>query len=93
MTDFSQFIERIQNSIQSSGVGVLVLNNGNVLYYSDTEIEADLNIATEEGDDEVTEYLTELLDTVDENDFSSTLLINEISDEGSVIHRAQIWLN
>ena len=90
MTDFSQFIERIQNSIQSSGVGVLVLNNGNVLYYSDTEIEADLNIATEEGDDEVTEYLTELLDTVDENDFSSTLLINEVSDEGSVIHRVQI---
>ena len=90
MTDFSQYIERIQNSIQSSGVGVLVLNNGNVLYYSDSSIEYDLEVSKEEGDDEVTEYLTELLDTVDENDFNQTLLINEISDEGSVIHRVQI---
>ena len=73
------------NGIQTKGAGSLVINliNDSTTYMSGVDIEADLVASESEEDDEITDFLRELLEKVDENDWSKYVLVTLISDAGT----------
>ena len=73
------------NGIESHGPGSLVINliNDSSTYMWPDIIEGDLYEAEKEKDTDVVSFLRSLLDEIENNDWSQTVLITLISDAGT----------
>ena len=73
------------NGIAAKGAGSLVINliNDSTTFMSGYDIEQDLRAAEGEDDEEIIKFLRKLLEEVDENDYSTNVLITLISDAGT----------
>ena len=73
------------NGIAAKGAGSLVINliNDSTTFMSGYDIEQDLRSAEGEDDEEIVKFLRKLLEEVDENDYSTNVLITLISDAGT----------
>ncbi len=81
----TDLINIASNGIAAKGAGSLVINliNDSTTYMSGYDIEKDLVASESEEDTEITEFLRKLLEEVDENDYSTHVLITLISDAGT----------
>jgi hypothetical protein len=81
----TDFINIATNGIEKHGAGSLVINlqNDSTTFMSGFDIESDIHQAESAEDDSVLEFLRELLEKIDENDWSKNVLITLISDVGS----------
>ena len=73
------------SGVERSGAGSLVINlqNDSTTFMSGHSIEFDIRTAEREGDDDVLEFLRNLMEEIDENDWSKNVLITLISDAGT----------
>ena len=73
------------NGVESQGPGSLVINllNDSSTYMTALSIEADLRTAEGEDDEEILDFLRDLLEEIDKNDWASNVLITLISDAGT----------
>ena len=71
--------------VERSGAGSLVINlqNDSTTFMSGSDIERDLITAEREEDEEIVKFLRKLIEEVDENDWSTNVLITLISDAGT----------
>ena len=81
----SDFVTIALNGIQSKGAGSLVINliNDSTTYMNGFDIESDLAAAERGEDEEIITFLRRLLEEIDENDWSTNVLITLISDAGT----------
>lgn len=81
----TDFINIALNGVQNRGAGTLVINliNDSTSYMSGADVEGDLLIAESERDEEVLEFLRDLMNEIDTNDWSNNVLITLISDAGT----------
>ena len=82
----TDFINIATNGIQDKGAGSLIINlcNDSTVFMSGSDVEIDLMFAesVEESED-VIKFLRDLLQEIDENDWSKNVLITLISDAGT----------
>ena len=73
------------SGVERSGAGSLVINlqNDSTTFMSGHSIEFDIRTAEREGDEDVLEFLRNLMEEIDENDWSKNVLITLISDAGT----------
>ena len=73
------------NGLFEKGAGSLVINllNDSTSFMSGEDIEQDLALAERNEDEEVIEFLRDLLQEVDENDWTQYVLMTLISDAGT----------
>ena len=73
------------NGVEKHGAGSLVINliNDSTTYMSPTAIEFDLRVAEREQDEDVIKFLRDLMQEIDDNDWTKTILITLISDAGT----------
>ena len=73
------------NGVQARGAGSLVINlqNDSTTFMSGSDVEGDILVAESEGDREVLEFLRKLMGEIDDNDWSTHVLITLISDAGT----------
>ena len=73
------------NGVLARGAGALVINlqNDSTTFMSGSDIERDLITAEREEDEEIIKFLRKLIEEVDENDWSTNVLITLISDAGT----------
>ena len=71
--------------VEAQGAGSLVINlmNDSTTFMSGSSIEADIHTAESEEDADVLEFLRGLLQEIDDNDWSTHVLITLISDAGT----------
>ena len=71
--------------IENKGAGTLVINleNDSTTYMSGSDIEGDILVAEAERDDEVLKFLRDVMDKIDNNDWSNNVLITIISNAGT----------
>ena len=71
--------------VEQSGAGTLVLNliNDSSVFMSGNDIESDLRQAESAEDEEIVTFLRGLMEEIDENDWSTNVLITLISDAGT----------
>ena len=71
--------------VEKHGAGSLVINlcNDSTTFMSGHAIEFDIHVAEREGDEEILEFLRGLMEEIDENDWSTNVLITLISDAGT----------
>jgi len=71
--------------VERSGAGTLVLNliNDSSVFMSGNDIESDLRQAESAEDEEIVTFLRGLMEEIDENDWSTNVLITLISDAGT----------
>jgi len=71
--------------VERSGAGTLVLNliNDSSVFMSGNDIENDLRQAESAEDEEIVTFLRGLMEEIDENDWSTNVLITLISDAGT----------
>jgi len=81
----TDFINIALNGVQNRGAGTLVINliNDSTIYMSGADVEGDLLVAESERDEEVLEFLRDLMNEIDTNDWSNNVLITLISDAGT----------
>jgi len=81
----TDFIEIATNGLEQSGAGSLIINlqNDSTTYMSGNDIEVDLRMAEREEDTEVYDFMLDLLQRVNDNDWSKNVLITLISDAGT----------
>ena len=81
----SDLIDISLNAFESTGPGSLVINliNDSTTYMSPTAIEFDLRVAEREQDEDVIKFLRDLMQEIDDNDWTKTILITLISDAGT----------
>ena len=81
----TDFINIALNGVQNRGAGTLVINliNDSTSYMSGADVEGDLLVAESERDEEVIEFLRDLMNEIDTNDWSNNVLITLISDAGT----------
>ena len=81
----SDLIEIAIKGVEANGAGSLVINliNDSTTYMSGTSIEFDIRTAEREEDEEIVEFLRGLMEEIDENDWSTNVLITLISDAGT----------
>jgi hypothetical protein len=81
----TDLINIASNGILNKGAGSLVINlqNDSTTYMSGADVEVDLVSAESAEDDEVVTFLRNLLEEIDENDYSKNVLITLISDAGT----------
>lgn len=81
----SDLIDICINGVTRKGAGSLVINllNDSSQYMSGEAIEFDIAIAEREEDDEILEFLRDLIEKIDTNDWSKNVLITLISDAGT----------
>ena len=82
----TDFINIATNGIEQKGAGSLIINlcNDSTVFMSGSDVEIDLMFAesVEESED-VIKFLRDLLQEIDENDWSKNVLITLISDAGT----------
>lgn len=73
------------NGLTQKGAGSLILNlqNDSTTYMSGHDVEKDIRIAEREEDEDVKDFLLELLQRINDNDWSKHVLITLISDAGT----------
>ncbi len=71
--------------VEQKGAGTLVINlqNDSTTYMSGSDVESDILVAESERDEEVLKFLRDVMDKIDTNDWSKTVLITLISDAGT----------
>jgi len=71
--------------VTDKGAGSLIINliNDSTVFMSGFDIEKDLAEAESNGDEDVISFLRSLIEKVDENDWSTNVLITLISDAGT----------
>ena len=71
--------------VEQSGAGTLVINliNDSSVFMSGNDIEFDLRQAERSEDEEIVSFLRGLMEEIDENDWSTNVLITLISDAGT----------
>ena len=71
--------------VEKSGAGTLVINliNDSSVFMSGNDIEFDLRQAERSEDEEIVSFLRGLMEEIDENDWSTNVLITLISDAGT----------
>ena len=81
----TDFINIACNGLTQHGAGSLIINlqNDSTTYMSGHDIEADIRTAEREGDDEIKDLMLDLLQRVNDNDWSTYVLITLISDAGT----------
>ena len=81
----TDLINIASNGVAAKGAGALVINliNDSTTFMSGYDIEKDIVASESEEDTEITEFLRKLLEEVDENDYSTHVLITLISDAGT----------
>ena len=81
----SDLIDIALKGVEQKGAGSLVINllNDSTTYMSGTSIEFDINTAEREEDEEILDFLRDLMEKIDENDWSKNVLITLISDAGT----------
>ena len=81
----TDFIEIATNGLEQKGAGSLIINlqNDSTTYVSGNDIEVDLRMAEREEDTEVYDFMLDLLQRVNDNDWSKNVLITLISDAGT----------
>ena len=70
---------------QQKGAGTLVINlqNDSTTYMSGTDIEYDIGQAERSEDEEILDFLRDIMEKIDENDWSKYVLVTLISDAGT----------
>lgn len=81
----TDFINIAVNGVTDKGAGSLIINliNDSTVFMSGHNIEDDLRVAENHGDQDVVSFLRGLLEEIDNNDWSKNVLITLISDAGS----------
>tara|TARA_R110001592_G_scaffold120304_2_gene324283 strand:+ start:2271 stop:2693 length:423 start_codon:yes stop_codon:yes gene_type:complete len=81
----TDLINVAMNGVEANGAGSLVINlvNDSTTYMSGHDVESDLASAEREDDTEIVEFLRSLIEEIDKNDWSKTVLITLISDAGT----------
>ena len=81
----TDFIEIATKGLEQKGAGSLIINlqNDSTTYVSGHDIEIDLRMAEREEDTEVYDFMLDLLQRVNDNDWSKNVLITLISDAGT----------
>ena len=81
----TDFINIASNGVLNNGAGSLIINlqNDSTTFMSGTDIEQDIYTAEKEEDESIVEFLRSLLKEIDENDWSTHVLITLISDAGT----------
>ena len=81
----SDMVDIAINGVEKNGPGSLIINlqNDSTTYMGGTAIEFDIVVAEREGDDDVLEFLRDLMGKIDANDWSKNVLITLISDAGT----------
>jgi len=81
----SDLINIALTGVEKRGTGSLVINllNDSTTFMWPESIEIDLKMAEREEDEEIVDFLRDLLQEIDENDWSKNVLITLISDAGT----------
>ena len=81
----TDFINIATTGIEQKGAGSLVINlqNDSTTFMSGYDVEADIATAESLEDDDVVKMLRQLIEQIDENDWSKIVLITLISDAGT----------
>ncbi len=81
----SDLINIALTGVEKRGTGSLVINllNDSTTFMWPESIEFDLKTAEREEDEEIVDFLRDLLQEIDENDWSKNVLITLISDAGT----------
>ena len=81
----SDLIDIALKGVEQKGAGSLVINllNDSTTYMSGHSIEFDIVTAEREEDEEILEFLRDLMEKIDDNDWSKNVLITLISDAGT----------
>ena len=81
----SDLINIALNGVEKRGTGSLVINlmNDSTTFMWPESIEFDLKTAEREEDEEIVNFLRDLLEEIENNDWSTNVLITLISDAGT----------
>tara|TARA_Y200000002_G_scaffold205067_1_gene169191 strand:- start:1397 stop:1825 length:429 start_codon:yes stop_codon:yes gene_type:complete len=81
----TDLINIASNGVLAKGAGSLIINlqNDSTTYMSGYDIERDIYTAEKEEDEEIIKFLRGLLEEINENDWSTNVLITLISDAGT----------
>ena len=81
----SDFLDIALNGVQKHGPGSLVINlqNDTTIFMRPNYIEEDIQIAERYEDEDVLDFLKDLMQRINENDWSKTVLLTIISDAGT----------
>jgi hypothetical protein len=81
----SDLINIALNGVEKRGTGALVINlmNDSTTFMWPESIEFDLKTAEREEDEEIVDFLRDLLEEIENNDWSTNVLITLISDAGT----------
>ena len=81
----SDLIDIAIRGVEKSGAGSLVINllNDSTTYMSGHSIMFDIHVAEREEDEDVLEFLRDLMEEIETNDWSQNVLITLISDVGT----------
>ena len=81
----SDFLDIALNGVQKHGPGALVINlkNDTTIFMRPDFIEEDIGIAERYEDEDVLDFLRDLMQRINENDWSKTVLLTVISDAGT----------
>ena len=81
----SDLINIALNGVEKRGAGSLVINlmNDSTTFMWPESIEFDLQTAEREEDEEIVDFLRDLLEEIENNDWSTNVLITLISDAGT----------
>jgi len=81
----SDFLDIALNGVQKHGPGSLVINlqNDTTIFMRPNYIEEDIQIAERYEDIDVLDFLKDLMQRINENDWSKTVLLTIISDAGT----------
>jgi hypothetical protein len=81
----SDLINIALNGVEKRGTGSLVINlmNDSTTFMWPESIEFDLQTAEREEDEEIVDFLRDLLKEIENNDWSTNVLITLISDAGT----------
>jgi len=81
----SDLVDIAISGVEKQGAGSLVINlmNDSTTFMSGSSIEFDIHVAEREEDGEILEFLRGLMSEIDENDWSTNVLITLISDAGT----------
>jgi len=81
----TDFVNIAINAVTVRGAGSLVINlvNDSTVFMSGDDVEFDIRVAESNEDEEITDFLRQLMTEIDENDWSKNVLITLISDVGT----------
>lgn len=81
----TDFVNIAINAVTVRGAGSLIINlvNDSTVFMSGDDVEFDIRVAESNEDEEIIDFLRQLMKEIDENDWSKNVLITLISDVGT----------